>query len=401
MFQTIDDKGTCIGVYSDGEIYLEKISINLDKTWNYVDFLKGKTVEYAQIYANGSSLEECCPKELKSSFDEIKKKLTSHLKSLNISKINLNEACLFQLTPRRFLKELCEVKNKITGHVFDSFERPKEYEFYREFTEFISDVGSRKLSLDKDLLKGRIYTPQGKKLWEKVNSGQDTIKFNMFSSVTGRLTVTERSFPILNLNTKFRDIIKPTNDWYVSLDLNAAEMRVALALAGEGQPEGDLHEHVKKEIFGEDYTRTQAKNISTQWLYDAFNEETQKFDSKLSSFYNKEKLFSEYRQNGHVLTPFNRKIECDKHHFISYLCQSTLIDLFHRQILKIYKLLENKKSFVAFPLHDQVVIDLDEMDKNLLPDIIKTLSDTPYGTFPVKVEIGPNFGNMKKVNIKV
>jgi len=40
-------------------------------------------------------------------------------------------------------------------------------------------------------------------------------------------------------------------------------------------------------------------------------------------------------------------------------------------------------------------------DKYLLPDIIRTVSDTKWGKFPVNVKIGTNFGTMKKVNIKV
>ena len=75
--------------------------------------------------------------------------------------------------------------------------------------------------------------------------------------------------------------------------------------------------------------------------------------------------------------------------------------MWHRQILKVDKLLKNMDSFVAFPVHDSVVIDLKDSEKKLLPDLIRQISDTPYGTFPVRVKIGSDYGNMKKVNIKV
>ena len=64
-------------------------------------------------------------------------------------------------------------------------------------------------------------------------------------------------------------------------------------------------------------------------------------------------------------------------------------------------MLQNKQSFIAFMVHDSLVLDLKESEKNMLPDLIRELSNTPYGNFPVKVEIGPNYGNMKKVKIKV
>lgn len=401
MFQVLDDKGSCVGIYKDGELYFKNIPTDLDSTWNYVEFLKGQDIQYAQIYAEGKTLEECCPSQYILQYKAINSKLKAFLNSFKEAKVSLKENCFFDLTPARFLKESCELKNRISQHVFDNYKKPSEYTFYREFTELLSSISHRELKIDRDILKGRLYTPQGQKLFEKVNSGQTSLKFNMFSSVTGRLTVADKSFPILNLSSKLRDIIKPTNDWFVSFDLNAAEMRVALALAGENQPEGDLHDYIRKEVFDEGTSRTEAKTISTQWLYDSRNENTLKYDDKLNKVYNKKKLLGDYWRGGDVLTPYGRKISSDLHHVISYLCQSTLIDMFHRQILKVDKLLGGKQSFIAFPLHDQLVIDLHNTDKKMLPDIIKTLSDTPYGNFPVKVEIGADFGNMKKVNIKV
>lgn len=401
MFQSLDDKGECVGIYKDGDLFFKEVPLNLDSTWNYVPFLKGMDIEYASIYAQGNDLDECCPEYIKSDWRFINKKLRAFINSLITSKVSLKENCFYDVVPERFLKEYCELKNRICQHVFENTERPKEYTFFKEFTELISDVGNRELQIDRHRLQELIYLPQAKRLLEKVDCGHTRIKYNMFNSVTGRLTVSDRSFPMLTLSSKLREVIEPTNDWYVSFDLNAAEMRIALALAGEQQPDGDLHEFVRKSVFGEDYTRTQAKNISTQWLYDARNPEVLKHDHKLSKFYNKDKLFSDYWKDGIVTTPYNRLIESDAHHVISYICQSTLIDMFHRQIIKINNMLQNKESFVAFMVHDSLVIDLKQSEKNILPDIIRELSNTPYGLFPIKVEIGPNYGNMKKVKIKV
>ena len=401
MFQTLDDKGSCVGVYKDGELYFDNIPEVLDKTWNYVGFLKDLEVEYASIYAAGSKLEDCCPQHLKGDWDNINRRLRAFVNSLIVSKVSLTDNCFFDVVPERFLKEYCELKNRICQHVFDTKEKPQEYSFFRKFNQLIYDVSSRELQIDRDRLATLIYTPQGKRLWEKVNSGRTNIKYNMFSSVTGRLTVEENSFPILNLASKLRDVIKPTNDWFVSFDLNAAEKRIALALAGQNQPTGDLHDEAVKLVFNNEVTRAQSKSITTQWLYDSQSEDARKWDANLSKYYNKPKLLSDHWINGYIHTPYGRKIEADRHHAISYLNQSTLIDMFHRQILKVAKYLENKRSFVAFMVHDQLVIDLKDEEKNSLKDIINVLSNTPYGTFPVKVEIGADFGNMKKVNIKV
>ncbi len=81
MFQTLDDKGECVGIYKEGELYFNEIPKNLNKTWNYVSFLEGQDIEYASIYALGKSLDEVCPPELKLQWDNINKKLRSLVSS--------------------------------------------------------------------------------------------------------------------------------------------------------------------------------------------------------------------------------------------------------------------------------------------------------------------------------
>jgi DNA polymerase I-like protein with 3'-5' exonuclease and polymerase domains len=126
-----------------------------------------------------------------------------------------------------------------------------------------------------------------------------------------------------------------------------------------------------------------------------------KYDSQLSKVFNKNKLKTNFWNNGAVNTPYNRIIQSDEHHVISYLNQSTFIDLFHRQIIKVDDFLQNKQSFIAFMIHDELVLDVTEEEKRYLIDIIKILQDTAYGTFPVNVKAGKNFGDMKKLNLKV
>lgn len=401
MFQVLDEKKYCVGIYKDGELYYGNIPDDLDKTWNYSSFLSGKDIEYAFIYSEGKSLDDCCPKEIEEEWKKNAQKMRAHFSSIIKSKISLKDNCFFNLVPERVLKEHCELKNKICHSVFSKNAKPKEYNFLREFNELVYNISFLDLNINKDKLLQKIYLPQASNLLEKINKGQTTVKYNIFNSVTGRLTVKDNSFPILNLNTKLRDVIEPKNDWLVSIDLNAAEMRIALALAGQSQPTEDLHEFVMKKVFNSSVTRAQAKTISTQWLYGSKNDLTLKYNLNLNDFYNKQKLISDYYSENSITTPYHRKIDCDFYHAISYLCQSTLIDMWHRQLLKCMHLFLNKKSFLSFMLHDQVIFDLCEQEKNILPELIKILSDTPYGTFPVKVEIGKNFMDMKKVNIKV
>lgn len=400
IFQVLDMKRECVGFYQSGNI-VKEFTKDMDKTWNYASILEGREIQYAYIYSGGKSIDECCPDHLKDEWDRVNKKIKAFLNSFVESKVSLNENCVFDLIPERFLKEFYDAKSKITEHVFKTCSQPPEYTFTREFSEFINGISARDLQLDRSWLSGKLYDIQAKKLWEKINSGQTKINYNQFGSITGRLTVSEDSFPILTLNKRLRGVILPKNDWFVELDLNAAELRVARALLNHKQIEGDHHEWAVKNIFNDQLTRTEAKETATSWLYGSHNKLAVKYDKELEAFYNKNALKATYWINGAVHTPFNRTIPADDYHVISYLNQSTLIDLFHRQILKMNKLLEGKKSFVSLLVHDSLVLDLAEEDKPLLVDLIRTLSDTQWGIFPVNVKIGCSYGDMKKIKLKV
>jgi len=148
-------------------------------------------------------------------------------------------------------------------------------------------------------------------------------------------------------------------------------------------------------------SRAEAKETTTSWLYNSNSANAIKYNDNLSKVFDKDKLKNKYFLDHRVKTPYNREIKSDDYHAISYLNQSTFIDLFHRQIIKVYDYLQNKKSFVAFMIHDEFVLDMTDDEKNNIIDIINILQDTPYGTFPVNIKAGKDFSNMKKLNLKV
>ena len=397
MFQVLDTKGECVGFYKDGEVIYNSLMEELDKTWNYTAVLRGKDIQYAQLYAQGKTLDECCPPELKDEWNRVNTKLKTFINSFIEAKVSLNENCIFDLVPERYLKEYYDAKNKITEYVFTTYQKPAEYDFFKKFSELIGDIRTRELELDRGWLSEKLWDIQAKKLWDKIVRGQTKIEYNMFGSVTGRLTVTDDSFPILNLNKNLRNVIKPKNNWFIELDMNAAELRTAMALLNKPQIIGDLHEWSAKNIFNSELSRSDAKQTATSWLYNSQSKLAIKYDAQLDSHYNKKALKNMFWVDGVVHTPFNRHIEADEHHAISYLNQSTLIDLMHRQVLEVDKLLQGTKSFIAFLVHDCFVIDLAEEDKHLLPTIVKTFSTTSWGEFPANIKVGTDYGTMKKI----
>lgn len=400
LFQTLDDKSECVAVFINNSL-VKEIPDNITKTWSYSPFLKGKNVEYASLYVEGKTLEQTCPENLKKNLDSINKKLESIFNSFKNAKISLNENCFYDLTPKKYLEEYCDVKNKICEYVFDNYDRPKQYDFYSRFNELLFDIKNRSQNIDMDHFKNDLTDEKSLQYYRKLLTLNNYIDYNLFGAITGRLSTTKDSFPVLSYPKKYRKYIKPHNDWFISFDMNAAELRTSLALVGKSQPAEDLYEMLARDIYESKLTRTEVKECTTAWLYNSSNPNAQIYKDALEEVFLKNELKLKYWDGKRIYTPYDREIESDEHHAISYLNQSTFIDLFHRQVLKIYDYLKDKESFISFLLHDQFVIDVKDEEKKDILDIIKILQDTPYGIFPVKIEAGKNFGEMKKLKLKV
>jgi hypothetical protein len=65
--------------------------------------------------------------------------------------------------------------------------------------------------------------------------------------------------------------------------------------------------------------------------------------------------------------------------------------------LKVWEKLQQTKSEIRFLVHDSVLIDLSDEDKAILPELIDTFSQTPLGSYKVGVNIGRDYGQMRKM----
>ena len=67
LFQALDNKQECVGVYAEGRLIYDELPTELSKTWGYSAFLEDQIVEYASLYCVGSEISDMCPEELKES----------------------------------------------------------------------------------------------------------------------------------------------------------------------------------------------------------------------------------------------------------------------------------------------------------------------------------------------
>jgi hypothetical protein len=194
---------------------------------------------------------------------------------------------------------------------------------------------------------------------------------------------------------ELRKLVKPHNDWFISLDYNGAEARTFLALAGKPQPQEDIHEWNKNNVIRKkDLTRDEMKTIFFTWLYSPDEHQALK-----DSIYNKAAVLEKHYVDGRVNTPFKRSIIVDDRKALNYLVQSTTADLVLDKAVEIDEFLQGKKSFVSHIVHDEIVLDMADDERELIVDIKKMFAENKLGNYLVNLKAGQNYFDLEDLKI--
>lgn len=387
LFQTLDNKNDCITFYCEGE-FLTEIEDHLTMTWRQNPTLVGKDLDYAQLYVQGKTLDEACPEDLKEDWTNLQKRMHNFYVSFTAAKLNLNDICFYDLLPQKFLIEYCQFKDKICKWIFDNHEKPKNHNLMRDIIELTAEIESRPLNLNWSSID--LSDIKSRTILKKKAVLSNRVCYDPWKTKTGRLATTSNSFPILTLNKESRKIIEPQNDLFLELDYNSAELRTTLGLMNMDQPTIDIHDWILENVFENKITRDKSKEKTFAWLYNASAS-----NKKLEKMFDKQKILDYYYDGEFVNTYYNRQLSVDHRKALNYAIQSTTSDLVLKQAVKINKLLE--KSFIAFIVHDSVVIDVHREDQEKLNEIIDVFSNTDFGKFKTNVALGKNFGEMRKI----
>jgi len=392
IFQALDDKHECVGVYADGKLWFEDTPDDLTQSWKYSGTFTDKDVEYAWIYCGGKSLDEACPEHLSEQWERVQRKMRAYMKSFDIGKIDFDDHCFFDLVPHDFLMEFCEVKNRITEHIFETHERPENYDYMNAAEKLLFKIKYTDLKLSNIDGRSLFLSTHLRVPAQQLLKGPSRINYNLFGTITGRLSTHPKSFPILTMRKELRKLIKPHNDWFISLDYNGAELRTLLALSGQEQPEGDIHEWNIKNIFKDpQMPRDEAKTMFFAWFYNPDSDHIQ------TNYYDREKVLAKYYDGDYISTIFGRHIRVSDWKAFNYLIQSTAADLVIDRALAIEKLLENRKSSISHIVHDEIVIDFALEDRDLLHEIKNTFATNRLDTFVVNMSAGQNYYDLEKL----
>tara|TARA_B100000530_G_scaffold130901_1_gene81743 strand:- start:890 stop:2077 length:1188 start_codon:yes stop_codon:yes gene_type:complete len=390
LFQTLDDKQECIGVYVDGALHFDTIPSPLTQTWKYTGSVSAPEVEYAWLYVQGKSMAEVCPEHLLPEWTRVSKKLIAYKKAFTIAKINLREHCFFDLVPHDALVEFCEVKNRITEYVLETYEKPSNYDYLRQADRLLHKIKHQDLHLNNKNCRSHFTSHNLLTGASKILNGNSYIDYNLFGTVTGRLSTHPGSMPILTMKRELRRLVKPHNDWFLSLDYNGAEVRTVLALSEQQQPDTDIHEWNMRHVFeNETMMREEAKTLFFAWLYNPDSDKLQK------NFYSRQKILDRYYDGEYISTIFGRRIQVDKRKAFNYIVQSTTADLVIERAIAIDRFLEGRKSRISHIVHDEIVVDFADSERELIVEIKNLFAKNRLGTFMVNIKAGKDYYDLK------
>ena len=89
----------------------------------------------------------------------------------------------------------------------------------------------------------------------------------------------------------------------------------------------------------------------------------------------------------------------EKRKAFNYLIQSTTSDIVLDRAVVIDKMLEGTKSFISHIVHDEIVLDMTDEDRKLIPDIKKVFAENALGSYLVNLNAGKNYLDLKELKI--
>ena len=375
IIQPLDIEDQCVGIYCNNNFIFKESDIepliqDCRLAWRHSPIFKDdQKYTYLSIFLRNQALSEYS--EDPAALEQVVSLLESQKKAAVTAKIDFSELCFYDFLPDHLIGNWFALREAAMSRLTSFMEKPKDYDILHKIHVLTTDISKRDIN---------------------ASGNKERIMYDIFSSATGRLATSKGSYPILSIGKEERLQVTPQNDLYLELDLNGAEIRTLLAFSDIEQPNEDIHSWNMKELAPW-VTRSEAKSQFFAWLYNpkAENKEYEKY-------YNK-KAYLKHFNGEMVKTPYGRELPVDERKALNYLLQSTTSDIVLDSAYKIMKKLKGSKSFVAFTMHDSVVLDFSREDHPLVAELKEIFETNMFGKFLSNIRIGKNFGDMKEMKV--
>ena len=361
--------------YANGQLYSE-IPPNFTATWDRSVQNLSQNLDFVRFHS-GDSPE--AHNLIFNSWQE--QEITSKFKTaLEISKIPVE--LLEQTLPEHILFPILDARLLAMRDILQTWPRSPDYAFLAALHSLFDAIATHPIRFAKTALKGPLSTA-AKKYISVAMAREPYIKYSKTRGMSGRLRLEHDSFPIHSICKECREYLVPNNDVFIELDYNAMDLRCIYGLCGVEQEKEDPYERLNRTIFGGSVERSEIKRRVYAYAY---NDDSH--DEVLGTLFSKPALFTLIRSGGDEF-PAGKEI--------AYKVQKTASDVMLKAKVAIAEKLKNNKSYVAFSIHDSVVLDFAKEDKDLIRELIMVFSQTQFGQFVVNAKIGKNYGSMKRL----
>lgn len=110
-------------------------------------------------------------------------------------------------------------------------------------------------------------------------------------------------------------------------------------------------------------------------------------------------MLKEYYQEGSIRTIFDREIEVEEYKAVNYIVQSTTADLVNDRAVAIDQFLTDKRTFVSHIVHDEIVLDMPDEERYLIPEIKEIFSNNKLDTFVTNLKAGKDYMDIGVLNL--
>lgn len=373
IIQPLDIENNCIGVYADNHFTfknIDKVINSSNHAWRHSSvFKEDQEIVYLNIFVKNQDISEYSSDPI--GMHSASELLQSQKKAAITAKIDFSDLCFYDILPEHLMGKWFHLREEAMRKILATVPQPADYDILHKIHVLTTNIANQEI---------------------KVGPTKEKVRYDMFTSATGRLATTKGSYPIMNIKKEERVSVRPQNDMFLELDLNGAEIRTLLAFSGIKQPSEDIHLWNMKDMPPWT-TRSEAKEQFFAWLYNP------KAENEIYEKYYNKKAYLEHYDGEAIKTPFGRVLPVEERKALNYLLQSTTSDIVLSNAYEIMKKLKGTKSFVAFTMHDSVVLDFAREDYGLVSDLKEMFETNLFGKFLSSVSIGKNFGDMRKIEV--
>jgi hypothetical protein len=346
---------------------------------------------------------------LKEVFDEsvidkycfLSEKIKAHIKSYNISKIEIVNFSMKDLFPFDLISEFYIERSLLIKKLYENIKDKDLIKFYEEYfysvVKKIYDINQQYLELDLKKIK-----QLNNYHISFLNENKTKLYLKPVGAKTGRLSFKKGTLNLFNLPKKLRScILAPKYFKIVQFDYKSFQPRIAIHITNNEEFKKKFRDidDIYSKFSGD---RETVKISFLAWMFSERIDDV--FDVEAIAIRKHRKfLYEQLLKNGKILNDFGRVIYFhgeQENVFFQNFITSVEADMILSTLSILMKALENRKSKLLFPFHDAIIFKIHN-DELFLIRKIKNFMEVHHEArfktnFPIEVKVGKNFGEMRE-----